>query len=208
MSWIEKCSSSSKCKRWNSKNNGNHLYSFSSLIITLHFSEDLRRSLNKIKSKKAGKKADSNDEFQEYSSSSESEGLSLPFFKLFVYKNYDLGEIREKKRPKLQQSVENEDSDPDMGYHRPSEVSAKRNKKKAMDELLLKRRDKKEADEKRKEQKRGVLDLDEIFGVEGPRSTSSSSSSSRSSSRSSSAIRSRSQSPETKKEVNNFLSLS
>jgi hypothetical protein len=84
-----------------------------------------------------------------------------------------------------------------MDYHRPSEVSAKRNKKKAMDELISKRRDKKEADEKRKEQdkNRAVLDIDEIFGGVGARSSSSSSTLFESS------ASSRSPSPEVKKEV-------
>jgi len=144
--------------------------------------EQLRQSLMS-KEKKLGKTSkDSNDEFnQEDYSSSESEG-----------------EIREKstKKPSA------EDEDPDLGYHRPSEVNAKRNKRKAMDELVSKRRDKKEAEEKRKEQEnnRAVLDIDEIFGGVGARSSSSSSSSSSSRSPSVSS-RSRSPSPEQKREI-------
>lgn len=79
-----------------------------------------------------------------------------------------------------------------MDFHRPSEVSAKRNKKRAMDELMSKRRERKEADEKRKEQEknRAVLDFDELFGGVGDQSSSSSRSSSRSSSVSSDRSRS------------------
>jgi len=84
------------------------------------------------------------------------------------------------------------EEDYDLGYHRPSEVATKKNKKKAMDALMNKRKGKKEAEEKKKKQ-RAALDIDEIFGDDdekGDASSSSSSSGSTSSSRSSSPERS------------------
>ncbi|KAI1719690.1 plus-3 domain-containing protein [Ditylenchus destructor] len=73
-----------------------------------------------------------------------------------------------------------------LKYHRPSDLANVRNKQKAMNELLNKRRDKLKAEEKRKQDSHKVaLDIDEIFGASGD-DKSSSSSSSRSSSRASS----------------------
>ncbi|KAI1720458.1 plus-3 domain-containing protein [Ditylenchus destructor] len=84
-----------------------------------------------------------------------------------------------------------------LKYHRPSELANAQNKKKAMTELLNKRRDKMKAEEKRKQESHKVaLDIDEIFGASGD-DKSSSSSSSRSSSRASS----RSASPDVKPEI-------
>uniref|UniRef100_A0A1I8C387 Plus3 domain-containing protein n=1 Tax=Meloidogyne hapla TaxID=6305 RepID=A0A1I8C387_MELHA len=84
--------------------------------------------------------------------------------------------------------------DEDTAYHKPSELANKYNKKMAMADLLNKRRDKKQAEEKRKkENQKAALDLDEIFGKEDGKSSSSSSSPA--SSRSSSPVYGKSRSP-------------
>uniref|UniRef100_A0A915LKF9 Uncharacterized protein n=1 Tax=Meloidogyne javanica TaxID=6303 RepID=A0A915LKF9_MELJA len=83
--------------------------------------------------------------------------------------------------------------DEDTAYHKPSELANKYNKKMAMADLLNKRRDKKQAEEKRKkENQKAALDLDEIFGKEDGKSSSSSSPAS---SRSSSPVYGKSRSP-------------
>uniref|UniRef100_A0A914HIB6 Plus3 domain-containing protein n=1 Tax=Globodera rostochiensis TaxID=31243 RepID=A0A914HIB6_GLORO len=97
------------------------------------------------------------------------------------------------------------DGEIDADYHKPSEVASKQSKKKAMAELLSKRRNKRQTEEKRrKETLKATLDLDEVFGNEDDEGKSaSSSSSSVSSSRSSSPDlgKSRSPSPVAKQEI-------
>ncbi|KAF7637307.1 Plus3 domain-containing protein [Meloidogyne graminicola] len=105
----------------------------------------------------------------------------------------------EKRRQKLLTktpiNTENvEQDDEDTAYHKPSELVNKYNKKMAMADLINKRRDKKQAEEKRKkENQKAALDLDEIFGKEDGKSSSSSSSPA--SSRSSSPVYGKSRSP-------------
>ncbi|KAI6213906.1 hypothetical protein M3Y94_00206700 [Aphelenchoides besseyi] len=121
------------------------------------------------------------------------------------------GEIREPKVNPIKTEVE-QDDDPDMDYHRPSEVHEKRNKKKAMDALISKRRDKKQAEEKKKEQtkkddNKAVVDFDAIFGGSGRRSASSSDSSRTSSRSSSLSSRTATPEPETNVEVHDLSDL-
>ncbi|MFH4979287.1 hypothetical protein AB6A40_005996 [Gnathostoma spinigerum] len=92
-------------------------------------------------------------------------------------------------------------------YQRPSEVQKKMKQKNAMADLLSRRKEKKEADQKRKaESKKSALDIDEVFGndMSDEDDEKSSSSSSRSSSltRSSrSQSGSRCESPEKQREI-------
>uniref|UniRef100_A0A914C107 Plus3 domain-containing protein n=1 Tax=Acrobeloides nanus TaxID=290746 RepID=A0A914C107_9BILA len=108
------------------------------------------------------------------------------------------------------------DDEVDMAYHRPSEVAKKQTTKKALDFLKNKRKEKREADEKRKMQaEKATLDIDDVFGVDGDGDAKSSSSGSSSPSRSRSRSRSsggssessRGSSPEVKPEINSVNEL-
>lgn len=103
-----------------------------------------------------------------------------------------------KKKMVLKTEMDDNEDSFDTEYHKPSELADKQNKKKAMSDLLNKRKDKKQAEERRKkEAQKAALDLDEIFGngdKEDGKSMSSSSSST-TSSRSSSPSLPKSPSP-------------
>lgn len=72
----------------------------------------------------------------------------------------------------------NEESELDTHYHRPSELASKQTKQKAMADLLSRRQNKKQAEEKRKQEaQKAALDINEIFGNDDGKSSSSSSSS-------------------------------
>ncbi|KAI6236660.1 hypothetical protein M3Y95_00181200 [Aphelenchoides besseyi] len=162
------------------------------MLIKQESSKGKKKAGNK--KTKTGGSDDSNDEKKVFASSSESEG-----------------EIREPKVNPIKTEVE-QDDDPDMDYHRPSEVHEKRNKKKAMDALISKRRDKKQAEEKKKEQtkkddNKAVVDFDAIFGGSGRRSASSSDSSRTSSRSSSLSSRTATPEPETNVEVHDLSDL-
>ncbi|KAH7730664.1 Plus-3 domain containing protein [Aphelenchoides avenae] len=99
----------------------------------------------------------------------------------------------------LKKGDESDVSDVELSteFHKPSELATKQVKKNAMQALLSKRKEKKEAEEKRKQEaEKATLKFDEIFGDDDGKSESSSSSSSSSASSSRSSSRSRSASPE------------
>ncbi|VDD86719.1 unnamed protein product [Enterobius vermicularis] len=122
----------------------------------------------------------------------------------------------EQKSVAEQTKVKDNASDHEVGfdeYERPSELQRKQKQKSAMADLLNRRKEKREAEQKKKaESRKSALDIDEIFGKDDSddnekSSSSSSHSSSRSSSRSSTHSRSRTKSPEKKREVSSVADL-
>ncbi|VDK59098.1 unnamed protein product [Anisakis simplex] len=112
--------------------------------------------------------------------------------------------------PKWDNGTKEEQDDMYDQYQHPSEIQRKQKHKSAMADLLNKRREKREAEQKKRaESRKSELDIDEVFGKDDDdsdednekSSSSSSRSTSRSSSRSSSRSRSRSVSPQKKREV-------
>uniref|UniRef100_A0A1I8AWR8 Plus3 domain-containing protein n=1 Tax=Steinernema glaseri TaxID=37863 RepID=A0A1I8AWR8_9BILA len=112
------------------------------------------------------------------------------------------GQSAPKEEPK--RAPQSDDEDYDVDYHRPSEQLNKQKKKSAMADLLTKRKEKKDAEQKKIELKKSALEVDDIFGnnSDDDDDKSSSSSSSRSSSASSrSSSRSRSASPKNRRSI-------
>ncbi|TKR86919.1 hypothetical protein L596_011417 [Steinernema carpocapsae] len=108
---------------------------------------------------------------------------------------------KEANEEKQNTTANSDDEDYDVDYHRPSEHFKKLQKKSAMADLLTKRKEKKDAEQKKIELKKSALEVDDIFGNNSDDDDGKSSSSSSSSASSRSSSRSRSASPKNRRSI-------